>query len=334
MSNKKCVKEKYLYLSAMLRAREAKMLSRDKAERMLDAASFDEAAKILTDCGYDDMSAMSAKEIEKALIDRRDAIFSEIARLCPDAETVDIFRIKYDYHNAKTLIKAEACGLDRAELLSRAGRVGPEALAQALRDERFLGIPSKLADAMVEAKNTLARTSNPQLADFVLDRAYFEELLDSAQRLGSRFMEDYAKVLIDSANLRSAVRTMRMGKDSEFLKLALVPGGGVDTGRVLAAAGSGDALAAAYANGALANAAAKGAEAVNGGRMTEFELACDNAVSAYLSRARLVAFGEAPVIAYLAATEGETGAVRMILTGRLAGIEPQTIRERLRDYYA
>lgn len=334
MSNKKCVKEKYLYLSAMLRAREAKMLSRDKAERMLDAASFDEAAKILTDCGYEDMSAMSAKEIETALIVRRDAVFTEIARLCPDAETVDIFRIKYDYHNAKALLKAEACGLDRADLLSGAGRVSPEALTAALTDERFLGIPSKLADAIVEAKNTLARTANPQLADFVLDKAYFDELLDSAQRLGSDFMKDYAKVLIDSANLRSAVRTLRMGKDTDFLRLALVPGGGVDVGKVLASAGSGDALAAAYANGPLAAAAAKGAEAVGGGRMTEFELACDNAVSAYLTRARLIAFGDAPVIAYLAAIEGEISTVRMILTGRLAGIEPQTIRERLRDYYA
>ena len=48
MSNKKCVREKYLYLSAMLRAREAKMLTRDKAERMIDAPSFDEAAKMLS----------------------------------------------------------------------------------------------------------------------------------------------------------------------------------------------------------------------------------------------------------------------------------------------
>ena len=49
MSNKKCVREKYLYLSAMLRAREAKMLTREKAERMIDTASFDEAAKRLAD---------------------------------------------------------------------------------------------------------------------------------------------------------------------------------------------------------------------------------------------------------------------------------------------
>ena len=38
--------------------------------------------------------------------------------------------------------------------------------------------------------------------------------------------------------------------------------------------------------------------------------------------------------AYLAAVENEITAVRMILTGRLAGVKSEAIRERLRDLYA
>ena len=48
-------------------------------------------------------------------------------------------------------------------------------------------------------------------------------------------------------------------------------------------------------------------------------------------RARFVAFGEAPVIAYLAAKEAEILAIRIILTGRLADLAPDIIRERLRE---
>ena len=73
---------------------------------------------------------------------------------------------------------------------------------------------------------------------------------------------------------------------------------------------------------------------MKGGPLTKFELACDNAVNAYLAQAKLVGYGEEPVIAYQAAVENELTAVRMILTGRLAGITPQVIRERLRDLYA
>ena len=329
MSNKKCVREKYLYLSAMLRAREAKMLTRDKAERMIDAPSFDEAAKMLTDCGYKDMSGFTAKQVEETLAEHRAEIFAELARLSPNAEPVEVFRMRYDYHNAKIVIKTEADGRDRTDLMSASGRVSPEVLKRSFAEEKYLGLPSVLADAMVEAKS-----QNPQLADFILDRAYFAEICAAAKNLGSAFLRGYAQILIDAANLRSAVRTMRMNKDAEFLKTALIPGGGIDTGRILAAFGSGDTLASIYANTLLANAAALGAAAVKGGTMTEFELACDNAVTAYLTGARLVSYGEAPVIAYLAAVEGETTALRMILTGMLAGLPTETIRERLRDLYA
>ena len=334
MSNKKCVRENYLYLSAMLRAREAKMLTREKAERMIDTASFDEAAKMLADCGYEDYSGMNAKQVDNALAERRAEIFAELARMSPNPETVEVFRMKYDYHNAKTLIKAEAASLEREDLLSSSGRVPVQTLIKSFTEEKFTGIPPVLADAIVQAKSVLARTANPQLADFALDKAYFAELLKAARDLDSSFLTGYARILIDSANLRSAVRTMRMGKDLDFLKLALVPGGGIDVGRITASSSSGEALAALYTNTLLADAAALGAEAVKGGRMTDFELACDNAVTAYLTKARLVAFGEAPVIAYLAAVEGEITAVRMILTGFLAGIAPDTIRERLREFYA
>ena len=87
-------------------------------------------------------------------------------------------------------------------------------------------------------------------------------------------------------------------------------------------------------DGKLTQAAALGAEAASGGRMTAFEKACDNAVTAYLRDAKLISFGPEALIAYLAAVEGEVTAVRMILTGRLAGIASDTIRERLRDFYA
>ena len=68
----------------MLRAREPRLLNNDKAERMLDAASYEDAAKILTDCGYPDMAQMSAGEVEESLAARRSAIFDELGKLVPD----------------------------------------------------------------------------------------------------------------------------------------------------------------------------------------------------------------------------------------------------------
>ena len=330
MSNKK---EAYLCVSAMLRAREPKLLSMEKAERMLDAASYEDAAKILTDCGYPDLSQMKADEVEQTLAERRSAIFDELGKLCPDRELVDLFKLKYDYHNAKAIIKAEAMGTDCRRLLSDAGRIPGQKLLEIYNEDKRILLPEKLADAMSDAKATLARTANPQLSDFVLDKAYFGEVRTMADKVGSPFLKGYAEILVDTANLKSAVRTLRMGKNQDFLAAVLIEGGSVSTQRITAA-GDKDSLAALYARTKLEKAASLGADALAGGSMTEFERACDNAVNAYLRDAKLVPYGCEPVAAYLAAVEGEIQAVRMILTGRLAGVRPQVIRERLRDLYA
>jgi Archaeal/vacuolar-type H+-ATPase subunit C len=317
----------------MLRAREPKLLNNERAERMLDAASFEDAAKILTDCGYPDMSQSSVGEVEEALAAHRSEVFDEIAGLSPDRELADIFKLKYDYHNAKAIIKAEGVGSDPTHLLSDAGRLPGVKLLEIYNEEHYSLLPPTLGRAMAEAKAVLARTANPQLSDFVLDRAYFEELRVVGDKLDSDFIRGYAAVLTDSANLKSAVRTLRMGKNQDFLEEVLVEGGSVGARRIAAAADK-ESLAGLYAHTPLEKAAALGAEALSGGSMTAFERACDNAVNTYLRSAKLVSYGPEAVVAYLAAVEGEIQAVRMILTGRLAGVKPQAIRERLRDLYA
>ena len=326
-------KEDYLYISSLLRAREPRMLTRDRAERMLDAPSFEDAAKMLTDSGYEDMSQMSVKQIETALSDRRAAVFHELETLIPNTAALDLFRLKYDYHNAKVLVKSEAMHRNDASLLSSSGRVAPETVQKRFQEDRLRDLPGELGSAAEEARNLLARSANPQLSDFLLDKAYFREMNALADELDSDFARGYVALLADSTNLRSAVRILRMGKDIGYLQEALVAGGSVSEERLTQGI-SGEGLASVFAGTALSKAAQLGAEAVSGGTLTAFELACDNAVADYLSNAKLCSFGEESVIAYLAGTENELTAVRMILTGRLAGVPSDTIRERLRDLYA
>ena len=326
-------KEDYLYISSLLRAREPRMLSRDKAERMLDAPNFEDAAKMLTDSGYEDMSQMSVKQIETALSDRRAAVFHELETLVPNTAALDLFRLKYDYHNAKVLVKSEAMHRNDASLLSSSGRVAPETVQKRFQEDRLRDLPGELGSAAEEARNLLARSANPQLSDFLLDKAYFREMNALADELDSDFARGYVALLADSTNLRSAVRILRMGKDIGYLQEALVSGGSVSEERLTQGI-SGEGVASVFAGTALTKAAQLGAEAVSGGTLTAFELACDNAVADYLSNAKLCSFGEESVIAYLAGTENELTAVRMILTGRLAGVPSDTIRERLRDLYA
>ena len=305
----------------MLAARETKMLSAERMERMIDAPTNEEAAKILEECGYGDLSGLSAKDAGAALEAHIAALFDEVEGMVPEAQLVQLFRLKYDYHNAKALIKAQAMGTDCGAIMSQRGTVPPQKLHAAFYEEDYRDIPPVLAQAMVDAAAILARTANPQAADFALDRAYFAQMLALCDGLSDGgFAKGYVQLQIDGANLRAAVRTRRMAKDADFLRNALVSGGTIGTDRVLAAFESAEASA--------------GAAAMSGGALTAFELLCDNALMDYIRAAKLRSFGAAHVSAYLAAMENETTAARMILTGRLAGLQPAVIRERLRETYA
>lgn len=324
----------YLALTAMLRAREAKMLDRDRMDRMLSASSFADAAKLLTDCGYEDMSAMDAKGVDEVLSAHRVAVYDEIVSMAPQPELVDLFRLKYDYHNAKVAVKARGMGTDAAYLYSGVGRVSGADVAQAIEEDAYSALPPVLAAAVREAVSALAKTGNPQQAEFILDSAYFSELGAIADKVNNPYLKGYVALQIDAANLRTVVRTVRMNRGIDFMMQALIPGGNVSCETLAQAAGSGDSLAALFAAGPLQDAAGLGAEAMKGGSMTKFELACDNAQTAYLASAKLVSFGSEPVAEYLAMVETEITAIRMILSGKLAGIEPGVIRERLRDMNA
>ena len=312
----------YLCLSAMLRAKEARMLTRDRMETMLAEASYADTARALTDCGYEDMSGLDTRGINAALEAHRALEIADVYELCPDKTVVDIFRLKYEYHNAKTLVKSSGAA---ESLLSGSGRSTVAELQHAYESGGGSELAPVLAQAMEEAKVTLARTGDPQLSDFILDKAYFAELSSLAEKIGDSFINEYVRVLIDSTNLRIAVRGMSIGK-ADKLSGALIPGGSIDADAVKAAMESRDALIALYANTVFA-------EAVQTEGMTAFELAADNAVNGFLADSERIAFGPAAVVGYLAAVENEIMAIRIILTGKLMGIDPKLLRERLRDCY-
>lgn len=331
LSDKRVKDYDYLFLSTMLRAREAKMLNRERIRRMVDAPSFSEAAKQLTECGFEDMSGMDARQIEETLSKYRAEIFEELERVMPEPAILDAFRLKYDYHNAKVLVKAGSADVDGAYLMSESGRVPAQQLIDAYNNEDFRFTPKRLGEAIVEASSIIRRTDNPQLADFALDKAYYAELLELAEGLSSPFLLEYIKLMIDGANLNAIVRTIRLERDFEFIKSALIPGGSRDAEHIAKAALSGEALAPMYSGTAYEKAAELGDEAARGGRLTEFELCCEKVESSFFDKAKYASFGAEAVIAYFGALESEITAARMILTCKLAGVSPELVRERLCD---
>ena len=320
----------YLAISARIRAMENRLLTRERLDRIIEARDDQEARKVLVECGYPDAAGAG---LEQVLAQVREETVKELSSALPGEPGLELFKLKYDYHNAKTILKAQAMGGDAGRLLLRGGRYDPAALLAQWQQEQLGGCSDVFRRAMEQAAALLKETKDPQQADLLLDRAMYAEMGELARRQNSRYLEGYVRLLVDAANLRTAVRVSRMEQEEEVLRAVLLEGGSVSVQTIAAARGEG--LAEVFQSGALAQAAKLGAGLLKpgSGALTAFEKACDDAVTKYLASSRMVPFGEQVVVGYLYAKEAELTAVRTIFAGRAAGLDGETIRRRLRETY-
>lgn len=211
----------YLVISARVKALETGLLTAERMEQILDAKSGEDAGKLLQEWGYPQLDPRRPEAMDAALSAVREATLADLAEGTPDARYIDLFKVKYDYHNVKALLKAEAVGTAPDRMLMDMGRVSTAELAEAVRSRELDGLPETLAAAVAEAREVLDTTRDPQLSDIVLDRWCYRDMAALAEETGSAFLRGYVAVQVDAVNLRTAVRTLRMGKGADFLLGAL-----------------------------------------------------------------------------------------------------------------
>ena len=318
----------FLSISARVRAMENRLLTRERLERMLEARDNGEALKVLAECGYGELNASDSAGLERALSAARENLFRELADCVPDRRLVELFRLKYDYHNAKVLLKANVTGQTAEHLLVSGGRYTAEQLTQ-----RMDSCGDFFRRAVAQARECLETTNDPQQADLLLDKACFGEMGLLAAECGSAFLQGYVRLAVDAANLRSWVRCARLEKDGRFLGQVLMEGGNVSV-FALTQTRAQD-IGGLFRPGPLTAAAALAGDLAKpgSGSLTAFERECDNALMTYQEKARRTPFGEEVVAGYLFAREAELTAIRTVMAGRMAGLDGEIIRQRLRDSY-
>ena len=199
----------YLFLTTRVRALEGCLLNRGQMEQMLEAGSPEEAARILTDCGYPELETVSAITVGEMLTRERERLFQDLAELVPDPAILAVFQLPHDYHNVKVLLKSEAMGIQEDRLLVDAGRIPSKQLAAALRSGEVQNLPPQLGEAIDEARQVLSATRDPQLGDDGSGSVLFPWNYLSWRRMtGSLFLQGYVQRMIDAANLRTVVRVL------------------------------------------------------------------------------------------------------------------------------
>ena len=325
----------YLFSTARVRSVEKNMLTRERAEKMIDAKTTEDALRVLDDCYYGSGDAINVDDYEILLTEEHKKTYDFITSIAPELDYFKMFLYPYDYHNLKVIMKSEYLGIDASNTLINTGSIDVKILKYSVKERDFLALTENMGNALKEIIEDFPKTNDPQIIDIILDKYCYEEMLKSAENTNNQFIIDYVRMQIDAINIKSYVRLKKMNKSWDFFTKIFLDGGKIYEQIFIK---NFDDPFDKFAENLLAfdfkEVFIEGTEALMETKMfTVLEKLLDNKIIEHVKYAKYVPFGIEPLVGYLIGKDNEIKIARIILAGKTAGISPELIKERLRETY-
>lgn len=324
----------FAFATGRIRALEAKLLNRAHYQRLLDTADAMEVWRTLAELGYTKAAERKLDEYEDVFTSELRDLYALVAVLSPAPERTAWLQRRYDFHHVKVYLKVKLLGEDPTEsVLDGVGTIPLKLIEVSVNTGVWSELPIELAEAGGRALRTYESTRQAQMIDTVVDQELFGYL--QSVTAGHPFAETLVAIWADLLNLKSLVRAKLMGKDRTFASRVLVPGGSLDSSRLLALADSSvETWADELRHTPYSDVLGRGFAYLGEKRsLALFEKLSDDFVTEFLKRAKLTLYGAEPLIAYALAKETELKNIRIILVGKVNGVAKETLAERLREPY-
>ncbi len=321
-------KEKiYPYAVARIRMLENSLITEKTYTQLIEARTAEDVFKILSETGYGEENDINAKNYEKALSNRLSRAYNNVSELVPKENFIDVFLIKNDYQNLKVLVKSDISGIDGEQYIVGGTIIPFKDMKEAFDTKNYAFLTGNMAKAIAESYDGYAKTQNGQIIDNVMDRAAFDDMLNTAKKSGIKFVEEYVRMLCDITNIKSYARVKSMKKSISDFESVFVYGGTISLD-VFKKAFNSEGVSSEFKDTAYAELCSK----LDGG-FTVFEKSCDDYIMGFMRTAKYKSLTVEPLLAYIYAVETEVKTVRIIVNGKLNNINTDIIKERLRSAY-
>ncbi|MDO4573450.1 MAG: V-type ATPase subunit, partial [Clostridia bacterium] len=210
--------QEYIYAVARIKARELTLLTRSDIDRLMACKTPEECLRFLADKGWGNGSGAPADEVLALETEKTWALMHE---LVPDLTPFHILLYPIDFNNMKAAIKCAATGAAPHEVFMSGGTVEPEVIENAVKQNDFSLLPELLAEPAAHAMQTLLQTRDGQRCDLILDRACLEAIRAAGHASDNALIQSFARLTVDTADIKIAVRAMKTGKSRAFLEESL-----------------------------------------------------------------------------------------------------------------
>jgi len=320
---------RYIYSANRVKSLETNLFSEAQLERLLSAKGLAEARHALHDtflatyiAGKEDTPIVSV--LRQNLIDTKD----ELMAMAPDSRVLNIFWLRYDFYNLKTILKGKRAGiLDEGvkELCFDIGKYAPSALLSAVNADNLKTFDLELQQAYEIAKQ--AREVHE--IDFAMNKGYFSAIKRMSDELRDPFISRFVELLIDLFNIKTSLRIHSL--KALNLPDIFIPGGSIQQENI------------STKEQALLRLKRYGGEALWGepieqytktGNYSMLETTADDYVLSFLKGESRDIFSPATLFAFFAARRNNAQVIKTILIAKEAGVKEVDTRRLLRKLYA
>ncbi len=323
---------RYAYATGRIRVLESKLLSSSKVDKMIQSPTIKDALIYLEDTAYDDTIAemKDPNNYEDLVIKEKQAAFTLMERLIPDAPVKHLFRIPYDFHNIKLLLKKRSSSVDTPIILSDLGTVAAQKVKDAFETENFNPLPEFMRKVIGEALAHYYLKKSLKSMEFLVDNFEYDFLLSLAGTTGIPFLINYIRSRIDLTNVSTFLRIRYFDTDDNFEE-ALIKGGTLPPLFFMKLAGeSVETIPTFFRNTPYARLIDTGVKKITeDGTFSIFDRESENFILQLMRQTRFITFGVEPITAYFVAREQDLNIIKMIIVGKLNELPDAEIRERI-----
>lgn len=321
------MQQDYTYAVARIRYRETRLLTDADLSQLISAKDSETAMRFLRDKGWGDNS--SERSVEELISAEESKLWAFISEIVPDMSVFGFLNVPNDYHNLKVAVKCITRNMKPEGLFIYNAPSDPDSLFDMLSKREYDSLPEHLKEPAKEAMTILLQTSDGQLCDIVIDKACMEHVYRLGKEYDNELIRLYCELYVAFADIKTAVRSARTGKQLDFIRRAMAKCDSLDIEKLASAASLGYDDIVSYLSTTRYSSAV---EALNTS-MSAFEKWGDDYLTAVMQPQKWEPFSIGPVVAYILARENEFKAVRLILSAKQNGLSEEIVKERLRNMY-
>lgn len=206
-----------------------KLFGADKFNRLAESLTVSDALKVLYEVQYGNGITAIGDNFEPILeaeLNNSVALFSE---LCVSKNVYRYFTLQFDYLNAKVLAKSKYSRIDGKNQCFRCAEFSPEVMEEYINNDDYIHLPKPMAEALAKIDSQFAEGNrSPRLIDLTLDKAMFADLERIADFSTFSWLRKYFFKTVDGTNIIMLFRARKTKMTKEQFSELLIDGGKFD----------------------------------------------------------------------------------------------------------